>query len=56
MPSPDDAAALRIPGGTPMLLTRRTTRDTTGRIFAMEETRVSAEDTQLAYAITAQTT
>jgi GntR family transcriptional regulator len=53
MPSPDDAAALRIPGGTPMLITRRTTRDTTGRILAMEETRVSAEDTQLTYGIAA---
>jgi len=56
MPSPDDAAALRIPGGTPMLLTRRTTRDNTGRILAMEEVRISAEDTQLAYTITTQTT
>lgn len=55
MPSPDDAAALRIPNGTPMLITRRTTRDTTGRILAMEETHISAEDTQLTYTIAAQT-
>ena len=30
-----------------MLITRRTTRDSTGRILAMEETRMSADDTQL---------
>lgn len=52
MPSPDDSAALRIPAGTPLLLTRRTTRDATGRILAVEDTRVSAEDAQLAYTIT----
>ena len=54
MPSPDDAAALHIPTGTPMLVTRRTTRDDTGRILAHEETRISAEDTQLAYTIDAR--
>lgn len=55
MPSPDDAAALRIPTGTPLLLIRRTTRDTTGRVLALEETRASAEDTQLGYGLTPQT-
>lgn len=52
MPSPDDAAALRIPGGTPLLITRRTTRTRDGRPLTLEETRVSAEDAQLAYTIT----
>lgn len=55
MPSPDDAATLRIPGGTPMLITRRTTRDANGRILALEETRVSAEDTQLSYGLSPAT-
>jgi len=50
MPTPDDAAALNIPDGTPMLVTRRTTTDTdTGRALAVEETRINAEDAQLAY-------
>lgn len=50
MPAPDDATALRIPDGTPMLLTRRTTTDTTdGTALMIEETRVSADDAQLAY-------
>jgi GntR family transcriptional regulator len=52
MPSPDDAGALRIPAGTPMLVTRRATTGRHGRILALEETRLSAEDTQLAYRIT----
>lgn len=52
MPSPDDTAALRIPTGTPMLTTRRTTRDGTGRVLAVEETRISADDAQLAYTLT----
>lgn len=61
MPSPDDANTLRIPAGTPLLLTRRTTHDTTagatpsrdGRPLALEETRLSAEDAQLSYALAA---
>ena len=52
MPSPDDAATLRIPEGTPMLTTRRLTVDTDGRLLALEETRLSAGETQLAYAFT----
>lgn len=56
MPSPTDTTALRIPDATPLLVTRRTTVDThTGRPLALEEVRVSAEDTQLAYAITPTT-
>jgi UTRA domain len=53
IPSPDDAASLRIPDGTPMLLTRRVTRDSkSGQPLAMEETRLSADDAQLAYQVT----
>lgn len=48
-----DAAALRVPDATPVLLARRTTTDTTtGRVLALEETHLSAEDTQLSYALT----
>ena len=47
-PSPKDAARLRIPDGTPMLVTRRiATYD--GHPLVMQETRRSAEDTQLHY-------
>ena len=64
MPSPDDANTLRIPTGTPLLLTRRTTHDATpgalaaapgrdGRPLALEETHLSAEDAQLSYALAA---
>lgn len=53
MPSPDDAGALHIPAGTPMLSIRRTARDQHGRPLAVEETRVSAEDAQLAYSLSA---
>jgi GntR family transcriptional regulator len=54
MPAADDAAALNIPDGTPMLVTRRTTTDAdTGRALAVEETRANAEDAQLAYRLDA---
>jgi len=54
MPAPDDAAALNISDGTPMLVTRRTTNDADdGRALALEETRLNAEDAQLAYRIPA---
>lgn len=56
MPSPDDSASLRIPPGTPMLVTRRLTRDGTGRALALEETRLSAEDAQLSYRLTSADT
>jgi GntR family transcriptional regulator len=53
MPAPDDATTLHIPDSTPMLVTRRTTTDTTtGTALALEETRLSAEDTQLGYQLT----
>lgn len=60
LPTPDDAATLHIPDATPMLVTRRVTiacvpdkatGGETTRALALEETRLSAEDTQLAYAI-----
>jgi GntR family transcriptional regulator len=52
MPSPVDATALRMPDATPLLTARRTTTDArTGRPLALEETRVSAEDTQLLYTL-----
>lgn len=50
-PAPDDITSLNLPSGTPVLVTRRTARDADGRALAMEETRRSAEDTQLTYAI-----
>jgi GntR family transcriptional regulator len=47
-PSPKDAGRLHVPDGTPMLVTRRiATHD--GRPVVMQETRRSAEDTQLHY-------
>lgn len=47
-PTPDDAHALLIPPGIPMLTTRRiATHD--GRPIVMQETHRSAEDTQLHY-------
>ncbi|WP_163572511.1 UTRA domain-containing protein [Fodinicola feengrottensis] len=53
MPTPDDSTALRIPGGTPMFTTHRAISDaTTGRVLAYEETRRSADDTQLRYHLT----
>ncbi|MQA05012.1 MAG: UTRA domain-containing protein [Streptosporangiales bacterium] len=52
MPSPDDQTALRIGDNIPMLITRRTTTDEAGRVLAMEETRYTADDTQLTYTLT----
>jgi GntR family transcriptional regulator len=49
IPTPDDTTTLAIPTGLPVLITRRVTTDTNGRPIAMEETRRSAEDTQLSY-------
>jgi DNA-binding GntR family transcriptional regulator len=49
IPTPDDTTTLHIPTGLPVLITRRVTTDTHGRPIAMEETRRSAEDTQLTY-------
>jgi DNA-binding GntR family transcriptional regulator len=51
-PSGDDAATLRVPASNAVLLTRRLTTDHTDRALALEETRRSADDTQLAYTLT----
>jgi GntR family transcriptional regulator len=52
MPAPDDATTLRIPEGTPVITIRRLTHNTDGRALALEETRLSASETQLAYTLT----
>jgi GntR family transcriptional regulator len=49
IPTPEDTTTLTIPTGLPVLITRRITTDTDARPIAMEETRRSAEDTQLSY-------
>jgi GntR family transcriptional regulator len=49
IPTSDDTTTLHIPTGLPVLITRRVTTDTDARPIAMEETRRSAEDTQLSY-------
>ncbi len=49
IPTPEDTATLNIPRGLPVLITHRVATDTEGRPVAMEETRRSAEDTQLTY-------
>lgn len=49
IPTPDDTTTLAIPTGLPVLITRRVATDTDARPVAMEETRRSAEDTQLSY-------
>jgi GntR family transcriptional regulator len=49
IPTPDDTITLHIPTGLPVLITRRVTTDTAARPIAMEETRRSAENTQLTY-------
>lgn len=49
IPTPDDTTTLHIPTGLPVLITRRVATDADGRPVAMEETRRSAEDTQLSY-------
>lgn len=62
MPTPDDAVALHIPTATPMLVIRRTTHGTSttgsgtagmdgGPVLAVEDSRLSADDAQLAYRI-----
>jgi GntR family transcriptional regulator len=49
IPTPEDTTTLTIPTGLPVLITRRITTDTHTRPLTMEETRRSAEDTQLSY-------
>nr|ASV46835.1 GntR family transcriptional regulator [uncultured bacterium] len=49
IPTPDDTTTLHIPTGLPVLITRRVGTDPDARPIAMEETRRSAENTQLSY-------
>ncbi len=55
IPTPDATTTLHIPTGLPLLITRRVATDTDRRPLAMEETRRSAEDTQLSYPQTPST-
>jgi GntR family transcriptional regulator len=55
LPAPDDTTSLQLPPGAAVLITRRITSDHSdpaGRPLAMEETRRSAENTQLTYPLT----
>lgn len=53
-PAPDDTTSLHLTPGAAVLVTRRITSDRTdpSRALAMEETRRSAENTQLSYSLT----
>ena len=51
-PTGDDTTTLRVRPDSAILLTRRITTDQTDRALALEETRHSADDTQLAYTLT----
>ncbi len=55
MPVPDEITSLKTPDNAPILVTRRVTRTPDGRPLALEETRLSADDTQLTYTLTADT-
>ena len=45
----------RAPDNAPLLITQRITHTTDGRPLALEETRLSGDDTQLTYTLTAIT-
>jgi GntR family transcriptional regulator len=49
MPTPDDAAALDIGEGVPLLIYRRLTLDADGQVLALEETRLPADRTRIGY-------
>lgn len=55
MPTPEDIHTLRLPAATPLLVTHRTTRATSGQPLALEVTHLSAEGAQLSYTLTATT-
>ncbi len=55
MPTPQEVTTLRIPDNAPLLITQRITHTTSGRALALEETRLSGDDTQLTYTLTAIT-
>lgn len=48
-PTPDDADTLKIPAGTPMLVIHRTITDAHGHVYAIEETHLAADNTELHY-------
>lgn len=53
MPTPNEVTTLRTPNNAPLMVTHRITHTTTGRPLALEETRLSGEDAQLTYTLTA---
>jgi GntR family transcriptional regulator len=55
MPTPSEVTALGVPNNAPLLVTQRITHAIGGRPLALEETRLSGEDTQLTYTLTANT-
>jgi GntR family transcriptional regulator len=55
MPTPGEVTTLRTPNNAPLLVIHRITHTTTGRPLALEETRLSGEDAQLTYTLTATT-
>jgi len=55
MPTPEETTTLHTPNNAPLLITQRITHTPSGRPLALEETQLSAEDTQLTYALTAPT-
>lgn len=50
-PAPDDTLTLQLNPGAAVLTTRRATTDDGGRVLAVEDTRRSAEHTQLSYTL-----
>lgn len=55
MPTPDETTTLHTPNNAPLLITQRITHAPGGRPLALEQTRLTAEDTQLTYTLTAAT-
>ncbi len=53
MPTPDEVTTLKTPDNAPILITHRITHAPSGWPLALEETRLSADDTQLSYSLTA---
>lgn len=49
MPLPDQAEALRLPDGVPLLQLLRVTRDSDGRPLALEELHLPGNDLELTY-------
>jgi GntR family transcriptional regulator len=55
MPLPDEATALRLPEGVPLLHVLRVTLSTTGQPLALEEIRLPGDDLEIAYTYGATT-